>query len=701
LTSTAGDFVKKAVDLRESGRCAEAVIAARRATTMDETDANAWWQLALALVEEKGEEEACSAFEKTLDLSPSYSYGWHRLGLSYIRTERRDDAIESWEHAIELNADRFDSMRYLIYEYSQRNQDGDDEKSFELLKVIDRAGKLLTNEVSRLGTGYYIRSDYFNAIKQWKLYFAKSKDESGLFNLGLAHYEIKRFLDAFDYWNRALALNPKHGRAPERISRVLPDLIVLKDRVAENRIKLLDEDDWYSIYVNPIELLGLSEGEVLWPLDSKIVQKQKKLLYQEIELEDGEIGWVPGLRLDRSRAINIIEGLDGINGYFHYLIYENKPLLNFLCRGSLNFFMVSANESPVELLNALDYDWQFSAMLSRLFAKQYDHVLSNAVESELIDEVRLLVSGRILIRPEDEGECFESSLRFLRRVIEPLRNARENAKNEKPLLEDIKNILVIRLSGLISILPISFQAERVEIANLIRGIAIDAYNVHNDADLAMDILKLSAFLVHGVLSLKTQYYEDKEALDDRIKEAHKDEAFLSVKGAPHNITRAGVKFANIEIDNDDIESIRWGVLISHERGSTKHNYSMTINGSGSKHAKVEWYATENIEEQEKLFNKLVDAVFAYIIPTVMEKVRHAIDGGEIISIGGVQISKDGVIFSVNGWIWSKSHMCPWSRVRADLSNGELVLSDPGNSKAKTSMPLRDTNNAFVLYMMTE
>ena len=54
MSSPADDLIKKAVEMREAGRIDEAIIAARRATTVAPEDANSWWQLGLAVVEKDG-----------------------------------------------------------------------------------------------------------------------------------------------------------------------------------------------------------------------------------------------------------------------------------------------------------------------------------------------------------------------------------------------------------------------------------------------------------------------------------------------------------------------------------------------------------------------------------------------------------------------------------------------------------------------
>lgn len=105
------DLVKKCVELREAGRLEEAIISARRATSVDPESANAWWQLALAVAEKDGDAAALEHFKQTVELADQYGFGWHRLGNAYKEIEKMDEAIVAWETACEYDQD-FEWTRY-------------------------------------------------------------------------------------------------------------------------------------------------------------------------------------------------------------------------------------------------------------------------------------------------------------------------------------------------------------------------------------------------------------------------------------------------------------------------------------------------------------------------------------------------------------------------------------------------------------
>lgn len=187
MTSTADEFIKKAVEHRENNRLDEAIIAARRATTLNPENANAWWQLGLAVHDKDGYGVAFPHFKKTMELAPSFAFGWHRLGWAYKKTGQTDEAVNCWEKATEIDPERVDTLKLLLSSYREREKVGDGEKVFDVLKLIDARGILGIDEVNRLGIEYHKRKDYYKSIIYFRRYASETPGPIGLFNLGLAY----------------------------------------------------------------------------------------------------------------------------------------------------------------------------------------------------------------------------------------------------------------------------------------------------------------------------------------------------------------------------------------------------------------------------------------------------------------------------------------------------------------------------------
>ena len=260
LTLTAQDFIKNAAAFREEGRLDEALMAARRATSLDEDDANGWWQLALVTWARDGAAAAIPHLKKTVELADAFGYGWHRLGTAYKLSAMADKAIECWERALEIEEEGADTLSALVEAYGKREKAGDEEKRFEALKRLEVLGKVEGDDWILLGNGYYSRKQHQRAIKCYRLYASQLGGHIPFYNLGLAlnSPEVQQRTDAVDAWRRALLVAPDYSRAMSQLDAVLPKALELREKVIAGRRVFLEQDEWYANYVNPYEMLALT-----------------------------------------------------------------------------------------------------------------------------------------------------------------------------------------------------------------------------------------------------------------------------------------------------------------------------------------------------------------------------------------------------------------------------------------------------------
>ncbi len=111
-------------------------------------------------------------------------------------------------------------------------------------------------------------------------------------------------------------------------------------------------------------------------LQNKAIQRGKKLLLQEIDLQ-GRVIWLDNFALDKSRAQALDdELLDPTKARYHLWIFHNKRLLRFLTHGEIEHFLQS-DDCSRSTLRLLDKDHGFRAFLSRPFACQFNFVLTS------------------------------------------------------------------------------------------------------------------------------------------------------------------------------------------------------------------------------------------------------------------------------------------------------------------------------------
>ena len=160
---------------------------------------------------------------------------------------------------------------------------------------------------------------------------------------------------------------------------------------------VLPKEQWYTYYLNPFELLNPPDDD----FDAKTLQKRKKSLLRKIDLEDGVVSWLSGVRIDKSSAIRACEELNDEDKWvFHWYVFQNKPLLAFLCRGSHEHFLVDEEDSPLDIIEILDEEGNgFREWLSEPFAEQFDRVLARAIDARNLVVLECLLDGRRWVGP--------------------------------------------------------------------------------------------------------------------------------------------------------------------------------------------------------------------------------------------------------------------------------------------------------------
>lgn len=703
MTSPADEFVAKAVELREAGRIDEALIAARHATKVDPEQANAWWQLALAVLAKDGQGAAVPHLKKTVELAPSFAYGWYRLGFAFKKSGMTDEAVEAWERAVEEDPIRVDALKALADVYNEREYVRDGDKLIEVLKTLDSLNELTSSGQHQLGVAYFKKRSYHDAIKMFSKFAGPEMDHTAYFNMALCYESdlMDQDADAADAYRMALKINQDYERALKNLDLLLPRTQRLRPLALSAGKNLLAQDQWYVHYINPFELLGLTEVDNPFELEAKDIQKAKKLLLQEIDLEEGKVEWIPGLTIDRSRAIKIVDEMnDELIRYNHHLIYQWKPLCDFLSRGDIGFFTVDPHESPLDFLTEIHTDEETLKWLSPTFAAQFDLVFTKALERRSIDVIKCMLAGRRWVVPQDEDRCFDGAQRQIERLLEPLREANKLSERSKPSVRSINSILTQGNAGaIIGMLPLGLQKFQNEAATLIRSISIDAYNHHDDPDLAKEILQISRQFAKRSPSMQSRINDDLATLEEKIREAKKDEAFISLRGETFSITRDHVSFGKGKMKVSDVKTVRWGTVRSRQGTVETLTMSMVIGDWSSNLPEFETTAYTNFEESKKLFGKLVDAMFAYVIGHVMAAVRNQIAENQTTRYGAAVADRYGMKFTIPGWFGSKEVHCPWSRLRSEIDNGEVVITDSSNPKAKVSLPLPEIDNAFIIHMI--
>lgn len=708
MSLTAKELADLAVDQRKEGRFEEALASALAATKANPDSANAWWQVALSRLGLGDPRNAIPALERTVELSPHFGPGWNELGDARLKTGDEVAAQGAFERALEEEPSSVNAMRGLVEIYSKQHGLAHEaskeqrQKEIALLSKLESRATLTSLQRNRLGNLYYSNGDYWMAEPYWKRDAADGSAASR-FNLGLlySHDKVSREADAIDTWRRTLANSPDYENPKKSLANVLPGALERAARARSFGPTLLPQKQWFRHYISPFRLLGPEAEEDVHNLDAKAIQKLKKVVLREIEFEDGKIEWVDGLVIDKSRAISLIDELGDANTdrfWEHINVFENRGLRDFLMTGAHEHFLVS-DESPVDTIDLVEdgsLEW-----ISEVFAKQFDLVLYEAITQKNLAIIECLMDGRRWVLPAHDDICIANSRRLISGLLAPLRSVAELADKMKPSAEVVAAKMAMnKLDSILNLLPSYFWEIQDEASCLLRVMARKAYQEHSDIDEAKKILELTQRIKFKGAA-ETQIIEDnfKQIVEISQSERQYEAKLTSGKHVWH-ITKEGATCGPVFIPVNDVASVRWGTIVTRQQyGSTKYDYELTITGAAGREASYTWSATADIEKNQKHFENLIDAAISYMLPMVVGRIEASLAAGHPFGIGPCLVTSAGIQFETSSWFSSKQHSIPWERVRTDMANGELIVSDRDMPKMKISMPFKSTNNAPALRIL--
>lgn len=695
-------IIEQIRSLRQDRRFDEACELAQDLISADERDADAWWNLALAQHSSGELDEALDSLKMLIKLAPKFAAGWAQYGVVLGEKNQPVQALKALSHALQIEPNHaFAARQSARICKEQKDSDGE----IRYLTRLDAMGEANGHDLNNLGIIHWEKKHFGKAIEYYHRSAAELKSCSPYFNLALVynHDEVSRDADAIDCLERALQIDPEYEKAKTRLASIKPRLEGLARDVLREGESELTKEDWYQFYLNPFELLvGANHDYGIETYDAKIIQRLKRQLLQEIELEDGRIHYIDGLIIDKSRAIGVCEDLnDESLKQYHWLVFSTPYLLAFLTRGDIRHFLCLDDYKPFDILEELDSEWSgFREWLSKPFARQYDLVLTRALQNKRVPLVESLFDGRRWILREHDEQCFEGARRQVEQLLTPLRQAAERAKAAKPTVTELDATL--NHSGLISIvnlLPEPFRDQQNATVSLVRDIAIAAFNEHGDTDLSKEILALSGKFSFKSATIKQRLSEDLRQIERLIAQERKHEAKLTLGTDRFEITKDSVRQGSTAIAADSLTAIRWGIVINGTQYQQIYEFLMVCRDNVGQETKFSWRSSNNIEEQQKRFNTLVNAALNYVVPKICEKIQTRLASGREVKIGPCLLGKDALMFEKSAWFSTKQHTIPWNRVETRIGNGVLSVYDKSNPKTQTEMGIRDTENAVILQFL--
>lgn len=275
------------------------------------------------------------------------------------------------------------------------------------------------------------------------------------------------------------------------------------------------------MFINPIEILGLSSATDTTSIDNEIIKKAKRKLFADIDLSDNGVLDYCGLQLTKGNCEKAIDELSN-NDYKEFYLYlaNNKTLNEFLVNGKDSVFKTFKQDSIFKLP-------EFVKFISPYFAPKFDKTLLSAFENGSVAQTKVILSTSYLISQSEVNTAFKSVSNNIQNKITELDEITKDIKNEESAYDedDIDEIIQIVKeyfpTKTLNCLPQYFQSQILKIANSINYLSNSIWDAFDTTQVPNDLTEYLLTLNIGGLDRPTfenNYKIIKKKNDERIEQ---------------------------------------------------------------------------------------------------------------------------------------------------------------------------------------
>jgi hypothetical protein len=257
------------------------------------------------------------------------------------------------------------------------------------------------------------------------------------------------------------------------------------------------------MYVNPIEILGLSNATDTTSIDNELVKKAKRKLFADIDLSDNGVFEYHGLQLTKGNCEKAIDELTS-NDFKEFYLYlaNNKPLNEFLASGKEAIFKNFKQDSIFKLP-------EFVKFISPYFAPKFDKALLTAFENDNAELTKAILNTSSLIAQTDLNSAFKSVSNNIQHKIAEIDVITKDIKNEESAFDEDDIGEVVQLvkdhfpTNTLNCLPQYFQSQILKIANSINYLSNSIWDAFDTTQVPNDLTEYLLTLNIGGLDRPT------------------------------------------------------------------------------------------------------------------------------------------------------------------------------------------------------
>lgn len=242
-------------------------------------------------------------------------------------------------------------------------------------------------------------------------------------------------------------------------------------------------------YINPIEILGLSNVTDTTSIDNEIIKKAKRKLFADIDLSDNGFFEYYGLKLTKGDCEKAIDELahNDLKEFYLYLA-SNKKLNSFLVNSNDDVFTNFKQDSIFKLP-------EFIKFISTYFAQKFDKVLLDAFENGDVEKTKSILKTSFLISQSDINIAFKGVTNHINSEIYDVDEITKKIRNENSAFNEITINGVIKIvkesfpNQILNCLPQYFQSQILKIANSVNYLNVAIWEKFDNTQVCNDLLE--------------------------------------------------------------------------------------------------------------------------------------------------------------------------------------------------------------------
>jgi hypothetical protein len=177
---------------------------------------------------------------------------------------------------------------------------------------------------------------------------------------------------------------------------------------------------------------------------------------------------------------------------------------------------------------------------------------------------------------------------------------------------------------------------------------------------------------------------------------------MQIRSDDIEVTNEYVRYNNQKYLVSGIQGVKYGVSIQVINGVRTSSYLIGITGGQSETIHIECKRFFRNETQaEADFNRILEALYHQVIPTLVQRHAEHIVTGMPLQVGGCRLTKDGMYITTGALLWKKETLVSLSDLRFSTSAGQINASSAKDNKISATMAIRDIWNAALLEFITK